>query len=133
MKKLNIRPTDSELAILQLLWKNGPSSVREVNELLNTETRTVGYTTTLKIMQIMTEKEMVVRDTSKRTHIYTAAIKEKDTKNNMVKDLINNAFSGSARSLVLQALGSQNTSKADLEEIKTLIDQLQKNNKNGNS
>lgn len=126
MKKLNISPTDSELEILQILWTHGPSSVREVNDILNSEVRSVGYTTTLKIMQIMNEKTMVERDTTSRTHIYKSIIKEKDTKNNLVKELINNAFSGSARSLVMQALGSQNPTKEDLEEIKTLIDKLQK-------
>lgn len=128
MKKSNIKPTDSELEILGILWVNGPSSVRAVNELLNTKTKTVGYTTTLKIMQIMNDKELVERDTSSRSHIYKPLVKEKDTKNNILKDLINTTFSGSATKLVLQALGSQKTSQKDLEEIKLLIEQIEKTN-----
>jgi predicted transcriptional regulator len=125
MSKSNIKPTDSELEILQILWQNGAASVREVNEILN-EQRSVGYTTTLKIMQIMTDKNLVERDTSKRTHIYNAVAAEKATKNNLLKEFINVAFSGSSAKMVMQALGSQKPSQADLDEIKSLIDQLEK-------
>ena len=125
MTQRNIKPTESELEILEVLWSKGPSSVRTVNDELN-QSRPVGYTTTLKTMQIMTEKELVERDTTERTHIYSATVKESDTKISMLKDFINMAFSGSSAQLVLQALGSQKPSKEDLEEIKSLIDQLEK-------
>ena len=79
----NFKPTDSELEILHILWENGPSSVRYINDMLN-ERRDVGYTTTLKLMQIMNEKGLVKRDTAAKTHIYIAVAKENDTKNNLV-------------------------------------------------
>ena len=125
MKKSNALPTDSELEILQFLWANGPSSVKAVNAYLN-KLRDVGYTTTLKIMQIMTDKALVSRDTTQRQHIYEAKIEEKETKNSMVKDLIDSAFAGSSTNLVLQALGSSKISMTDLKEIKKLIKQIEK-------
>jgi len=118
------KPTESELEILQLLWKRGPSSVREINDLLN-EQREVGYTTSLKIMQIMNEKELVTRDTSSRTHIYRAAIKEEATKQSLLKEFITNTFNGSAKNLVMQALGGTKTSKKELDEIKKLIKEIE--------
>jgi len=122
------KPTESELEILQLLWKRGPSSVREINDLLN-EQREVGYTTSLKIMQIMNEKELVTRDTSSRTHIYRAAIKEEATKQSLLKEFITNTFNGSAKNLVMQALGGTKTSKKELDEIKKLIKEIEKKTK----
>jgi len=124
MKTNKIKPTESELEILQILWEKGPSSVRVVNNLLNTK-RTIGYTTTLKIMQIMTEKGLVIRNTESRSHIYDALLKETETKNNLLQTFINNTFKGSTANLVLQALGSEKTSKEDLEEIKSLIEKLE--------
>jgi len=129
---MKIKPTESELAILQILWKHGPSTVREVNERLNEKraknSKEIGYTTTLKIMQLMAEKDkhLVVRDTSSRTHIYKAQVQEKDTKTSIMKDFINSTFSGSATKMVLQALGTQKPSQKELDEIKSLIDQLEK-------
>lgn len=122
------KPTDSELEVLQLLWELGPSSVRDINEKLNLK-REVGYTTTLKIMQIMNEKGLVIRDTKSRSHIYKSAIKETSTKQNLLKEFISTTFNGSAKNLVLQALGGSKTSKKELEEIKELIKRIEKENR----
>lgn len=118
------KPTESELEVLQVLWDKGPSSVRTVNELLNTK-RDVGYTTTLKIMQIMTEKNLCKRNTESRTHIYFPLVKENETKNTLVDSFVNSLFKGSTTKLVLQALGNSDTSPEDLDEIRTLIEKLE--------
>ncbi len=120
----NFKPTDSELEILHILWENGPSSVRYINDMLN-ERRDVGYTTTLKLMQIMNEKGLVKRDTAAKTHIYIAVAKENDTKNNLVNDFVNVAFHGSAMNLVMQALGNTKSSPEELEDLKALISKLE--------
>lgn len=120
----NFKPTDSELEILHILWENGPSSVRYINDMLN-ERRDVGYTTTLKLMQIMNEKGLVKRDTAAKTHIYIAAAKENDTKNNLVNEFVNVAFHGSAMNLVMQALGNTKSSPEELEDLKALISKLE--------
>ncbi len=118
------KPTDAEIEILQILWERGASSVREINDILN-ERREVGYTTTLKLMQIMNEKGIVKRDTAARTHIYKAVAKENDTKNNLISDFVNIAFHGSAMNLVMQALGNTSSSQKELDELKTLISKLE--------
>ena len=118
MKPFGRKPTDSELAILRVLWTRGPSTVRQVAEALGRET---GYTTVLKLMQIMTEKELVVRDESERTHVYQAAYTEDQTQRQLVSDLLDRAFDGSAAKLVLQALSSNTTSAQELEEIRKLL------------
>lgn len=120
----NFKPTDSELEILHILWENGPSSVRYINDVLN-ERRDVGYTTTLKLMQIMNEKGLVKRDTAAKTHIYIAVAKENDTKNNLVNEFVNVAFHGSAMNLVMQALGNTKSSPEELEDLKALISKLE--------
>jgi len=127
LKKKNT-PTESELEILQILWQNGSSSVREVNDILNTE-REVGYTTTLKIMQIMNDKGLVVRDTSSRTHIYKAAATEDDTQIKLLVIFIEKTYRGSAMRMIMHALGHQEVSGKEIEELKKIIDQLEKNNK----
>lgn len=127
MKKKNT-PTESELEILQILWQNGSSSVREVNDILNTE-REVGYTTTLKIMQIMNDKGLVVRDTSSRTHIYKAAATEDDTQIKLLVIFIEKTYRGSAMRMIMHALCHQEASGKEIEELKKIIDQLEKNNK----
>ena len=119
------RPTESELKILQILWEKGPSTVRDVHDILS-ENKDSGYTTTLKIMQIMSEKKLVDRDTSSRTHIYSAAIKEGETKRSLLSTFISTTFGGSTTSLVLEALGNASTSKEDLDEIKKLISSIEK-------
>lgn len=125
MSKQQIRPTESELAILQVLWQLGPSSVRIVNEALNNE-REVGYTTTLKIMQIMLEKGLVVRNTDSRTHIYDAAVFEADVQNQLLNKFVQTAYRGSASRLVMQLLGNHNASPQELDQIKNLIEELEK-------
>lgn len=126
MTHSTLKPTDSELEILQVLWDNGPSSVRYVNENLNT-TKEVGYTTTLKLMQIMNEKGLTVRDTTSRTHVYTAAIKEIAAKNNLLAKFIDSTFQGSAAKLVMQTLGNNETTQEELAAIKIMIKNLEKN------
>ena len=124
MSEKRINPTDAELAILQVLWDNGPCSVRFVNEKLSTD-KEIGYTTTLKLMQIMNEKGLTTRDTSSRTHIYKAAIKENLIKNNLLSTFIKATFKGSTAQLVMQALGNHKTSPEELEEIKEMIKNLE--------
>ena len=119
-----MKPTDSELQILQVLWRNGPCSVRQVNEALSAE-KEIGYTTTLKLMQIMFEKGIVTRDSSSRTHIYQAAIEQKATQGTLLKSFLYTAFQGSAKNLVLQALGNHSASQEELDEIKELIKKLE--------
>lgn len=121
------KPSESELEILQILWAAGASTVREVNERLNEE-REVGYTTTLKIMQIMVTKGLLERDTTKRTHVYTAKIAQKETQKSLLNRFVEKAFSGSAGKLVMQALGNHKTSKEELAAIKALIEKIEKEN-----
>jgi predicted transcriptional regulator len=113
------KPTDAELSILRVLWSQGPSTVRQVAEALG---RATGYTTALKLLQIMTEKGLVRRDESARTHVYEAAFTEDQTQRRLVSDLLNRAFGGSAAKLVLQALASNRTSPEELAEIKRFLD-----------
>jgi predicted transcriptional regulator len=112
------KPTDAELAILRVLWKRGPSTVREVAESLGKDT---GYTTALKLLQIMTEKQLVVRDETERTHVYAAALTEEQTQRQLVSDLVDRAFGGSAAKLVLQALAATKASPDELAEIRKLL------------
>ncbi len=118
------KPTASELEILGVLWNKGAATVREVNEELNQE-REIGYTTTLKLMQIMAQKGLVARDESSRTHVYKALIDRNEVQATLLNRLVDSAFSGSASSLVMQALGQGKTSKSELEEIKKLIEKLE--------
>jgi predicted transcriptional regulator len=113
------RPTDAELAILRVLWARGPSTVRQIAEMMGRET---GYTTVLKLLQIMTEKGLVQRDESSRTHVYSPAYSQDHTERQLVTDLMNRVFGGSAAKLVLQALASTKASPEELAEIKKLID-----------
>lgn len=121
---MKFKPTESELEILQILWQEGPSSVRTVNEQLN-EAREVGYTTTLKIMQIMADKGLVTRNTESRTHIYAAAVEEAEAQKNLLEKFVDTTFRGSAMSLVMQALGNHDASEEELDEIKALIKKLE--------
>ncbi len=115
------RPTDAELAILRVLWERGPSTVRQVHESLSPE-RPTAYTTALKMLQIMTEKGLVRRDESDRTHIYQARLSEEQTQRQLVRDLLDRAFGGSASKLVMQALATRRASAEELSEIRKLID-----------
>ena len=116
-------PTDGELAILQALWTRGPSTVREVHEHLG---RDVGYTTVLKLLQIMTEKGLVKRDDEERSHVYAAAQPAQATQRRLLKDLLEKAFAGSASQLVLQALSAKRASPEELAEIRKLLDEHEK-------
>ena len=124
MAKLKIKPTEGELEILQMLWNSGPRSVRELNDELN-NTKPVGYTTTLKILQIMAEKGLVTRIKDGRNHIYTAAVEQKAAQQQLLDKLLNGIFGGSAKKLVMQALGNHTASREELEEIKQYIEQLE--------
>lgn len=120
------RPTEAELEVLQVLWRRGPSTVRLVNEELS-KNREVVYTTTLKMMQVMTEKGLLTRDTSRRTHLYEAIVSEAEIQENLLDRLLDKAFFGSPIRLVQRALGHRKTSPQDLEEIKKIIEGIEKN------
>lgn len=122
------KPTEAELEILSLLWELKEASVRQIHERLS-ETKDTGYTTTLKIMQIMHAKGMVSRDEENRSHIYKPATNQRDTQKSLLKNLVTTAFGGSAQKLVMQALGQENPSKEDLNEIRAFLDQLENNAK----
>jgi BlaI family transcriptional regulator, penicillinase repressor len=115
------RPTDAELGILRVLWDRGPSTVRQVLESLN-EHRPTGYTTALKLLQIMTDKGLVRRDESDRTHVYEAHHSESQTQRQLVDDLLERAFRGSAAKLALQALAGRKASPEELAELRQLLD-----------
>jgi BlaI family penicillinase repressor len=118
----NIKPTESELEILQVLWQKGNCTVRDVHETL--DKKDAGYTTTLKLMQIMHEKGLVERDTSAKTHIYKALLNQEKTQQQLVNKMIDNVFNGSAARLVMQALGNQSASKEEIDLIKEYLDKL---------
>lgn len=121
-----IKPTESELEILQILWQRGNCTVREVNEELNkSRGGEVGYTTTLKTMQIMHEKGLIGRDDSAKTHIFTAIAIEKDTQKQLLDRFMDSVFKGSAMKMVMQALGNEKTTPEEIAEIKKLIDEME--------
>jgi predicted transcriptional regulator len=113
------KPTDAELAILRVLWARGPSTVREVTTTMRPAR---GYTTVLKFLQIMTEKQLVRRDASRQAHVYTAAVSQDRTQQQLIRDLLSRAFDGSASQLVVQALAAKKTSPEELAEIRRLLD-----------
>jgi|SRR3954469_3854557 predicted transcriptional regulator len=118
------RPTDAELAILRVLWERGPSTVRDVYEALK-RSRDAGYTSVLKVMQIMHDKGLVARDEAKRSHVYRAAVPREHTQRQIVGDLLERVFGGSARALVLQALSARRASPKELAEIRKLLDEFE--------
>lgn len=122
------RPTEAELAILRVLWDRGPSTVRDVTDALQ-EARGTGYTTALKLMQIMTDKGLVQRDDSSKSHIYEAVASAETTQRQLVNDLLDRAFGGSVRQLVLQALSAKPASSDELAEIRTMLDEYEKKSK----
>jgi BlaI family transcriptional regulator, penicillinase repressor len=124
-KTIQLKPTESELEILQVLWDRGTATVRGVHEEL-AKNKDVGYTTTLKLMQIMHEKGLVKRDQSARIHIYEALVSREKTQQQFVGKMINSLFGGSPAELVLQALGHHKASASELEEIQKLLDNLKK-------
>jgi BlaI family penicillinase repressor len=115
-------PTNAELEILGLLWLQGPQTVKQVHEHIR-ETRDVGYTTVLKLMQLMAEKGLLTRDESERSHVYHAAVAEKKVKRKLISELLDRAFDGSAASLVQQLLSAKRTSDAELDEIRAILDE----------
>jgi BlaI family penicillinase repressor len=119
------RPTVSELAIMRVLWERGPSTVRDVLENVNAgRPEPLGYTTVLRFLQIMTEKGLVVREEKDRGHVYEPSVPAERTKNQLVRDMVDRVFGGSAHELVLQALGAGKVSKAELKEIRSLLDEI---------
>jgi predicted transcriptional regulator len=117
------RPTDGELAILRVLWRRGRSTVRQVKEALGDQT---GYTTALKLLQIMTEKGLVTRDESRPTHVYEPRLPEEETQKQLLRDLIERAFGGSAMKLIMQALSTRKATPAELAEVRKLIEQMER-------
>jgi BlaI family transcriptional regulator, penicillinase repressor len=125
-KHTPIEPTRSELEILQVLWKHGPSTVRFVNDQLNEQKREVQYTSTLKLMQIMADKGLLLRDESQMKHIYSPAIAEEKTKSFLLERFVDSMYNGSASSLMMQLLGNKKTSRKELDAIRELLNKLDK-------
>jgi len=123
MSNSTIKPTEGEMEILQVLWQKGNCTVREVHEAI--DKKDSGYTTTLKLMQIMHEKGLVARDTSSKTHIYSALINREKTQQQLLNKMIDNVFNGSAARLVMQALGNKTASKEEIDLIKAYLDKLE--------
>jgi predicted transcriptional regulator len=125
MKKRKLpNPTDGELAILSVLWRRGPRTVREVFTEFN-RTRETGYTTVLKMLQIMAEKGLVTRDETRKTHVYRAALEQSEAQRRFLGDLLDSVFNGSAHRLVLQALSTKRASAAELAEIRRVLDEME--------
>ena len=120
-------PTRSELEILKVIWENGPSTVRQVNDNLNKQTRTVQYTSTLKLMQIMQEKGLLKRDDTNMKHVCSPSEPEQVTKNALLQKFVESMYKGSASSLVMQLLGNKKTSKKELQAIKDLLNKMDTN------
>lgn len=120
----SLRPTESELSILQVLWAKGPSTVRQVNEVLN-RIKEVGYTTTLKLMQIMHEKGLLSRTKSGKTHTYVSLVNQSDTQQALLDRFVDRTFGGSMTQLVLQALGGHSASTEEIDQIRAYLDQLE--------
>jgi BlaI family transcriptional regulator, penicillinase repressor len=118
------RPTPGELEILRVLWERGPSTVREVQDALG-QARAAGYTTVLKLLQIMAEKDLVRRDETARAHVYAARVPEAQTQRQLVRDLVDRAFGGSAAQLVVQALSGRRASAEEIERIRRLLDEIE--------
>ena len=122
-RKSHKRPTEAELAILQVLWQWGPSTVRQVHERLSRGDE-IGYTTVLKTLQIMMEKDLASRTEAQRAHVYSARLSEEQTQKTLLSDLVQRAFRGSASKLVLRALADKRTTKEEIEEIRKLLDKI---------
>ncbi len=122
------RPTDAELEILSVLWQRGPSTVREVHDALN-EHKPTGYTTVLKLLQIMTEKGLVQRNEEQRAHVYEARYAQEQTQRQLLGDLLERAFGGSATKLVMQALSTKKASREELQRIREMLDEMEERNR----
>jgi len=123
---MEIKPTESELEILQIIWEKGQCSVRDVHDVLE-KTKDAGYTTTLKLMQIMHDKGLVERDTTAKTHLYKAVITREQAQNTAVNKIISTVFNGSSSQLIMQVLSNQQSSKEELDMIKDYLNQLENN------
>lgn len=130
-KRKILQPSEGEMEILNILWAHGPSTVRLVNDELNKH-REVGYTATLKTMQVMLDKGFLLRDDGQRSHLYQPAIQEHKIKKSLLERFLKTTFGGSTSKLVMQALGSEQTSKEELEKIQAYLDQLKEENHDGN-
>jgi len=120
------RPTDFEVSILHVLWKRGPSTVREVQEEIGKDT---GYTTVLKIMQLMAEKGLVMRNEAARTHVYRATKPAEETQKHLIRDLVDRAFNGSPMKLIMQALSAKKSSPEELAELRKMINEVERKKK----
>ena len=127
MRRSSNRPTDAELEILRVLWDRGPSTVREIHDVLN-QTKPTGYTTVLKLTQIMAEKSLVRRNEvqNQRAHVYAASVPKEQTQRQLVGDLVGRAFAGSASELVMQALSAKSATPQELEDIRKLLDEYER-------
>ena len=125
---MDIKPTESELEILQVIWKKGQCTVRDVHEVL-AKTKDAGYTTTLKLMQIMHDKGLVERDTTAKTHLYKSLITREQAQQTALDKIISTVFKGSTSDLVIQALGHHRPSKDEIEAIKIYLDQFENKGK----
>ena len=127
MRRSSNRPTDAELEILRVLWDSGPSTVREIHGILN-QTKPTGYTTVLKLTQIMVEKALVRRNEVQfqRAHVYEASVPKEETQRQLVGDLVGRAFAGSASELVMRALSNKRTTPQELEDIRKLLDEYER-------
>jgi predicted transcriptional regulator len=131
MRKAQLpKPTEAELAILQVLWARGPSTVRQVHEVLK-RSRPVGYTTTLKLLQVMTEKGLVLRDEEQRSHIYRPRLSAEETRGRILREIVDRAFGGSAYALVQGALSARPISADELSQIRALLDELEEGSHHG--
>ncbi len=124
-EKSVVKPTEAELTLLNVLWKMGPATVRQIHEIVS-ETQKTGYTTVLKILQIMHEKALVTRDESNRAHVYASAYSEEHTQSSLVKDMVSRAFGGSTSKLVMRAIGDS-TSKQEIDDIRQMLAELERN------
>jgi BlaI family transcriptional regulator, penicillinase repressor len=125
---MEIKPTDSELEILQILWEMGAATVRDINEALSrSKGKEIGYTTTLKLMQIMHDKKMLERDITTRTHIYKPLISQKTAQQNMLNKMIDTVFNGSSAQLVMQALNNNKSSKEEIDMIRKYLEAFDQN------
>ena len=125
MSNEKIKPTTSELEILNILWSKGPSTVRDVHDVI-TESKEAGYTTTLKLMQIMHDKKLLKRDETSKSHVYTADVSQEKMQGQMVTGMIENVFNGSASRLIMQALGTHKADAKELSEIRKYLDEIEK-------
>lgn len=123
-----IKPTESELEILNILWDRGPSTVREVHEILE-KTKASGYTTTLKLMQIMHDKKLVARDNSAKVHIFSALASQEHTRKHFIDKMVENVFNGNTMQMVMQALGNHKADAAELEAIRKYLNEIESDNK----